>query len=189
MLLAATAQAQADPCEQLKATLAARLDASGVRGYVLETVPARVPVPPGAKVIGNCQGGASKILYRRSGGATPPSDDAEAARPAAKPQAIVVPKQPIARPPAASAVAPPLADASEVATAPPDDRAAAPSPPPPDKPAAAKDPATQPASGFLSEHWRWFGALAFVLILALIWAWHTRRSAYDDAGLPRGPKL
>src|SRR6266568_1442863 len=65
MLLAAGAFAQAGACDQLKATLAARIDPS-IRGFSLETVPGGTPVPPGAKVIGTCEGGARKILFRRS---------------------------------------------------------------------------------------------------------------------------
>ncbi len=190
MLLAAGAYAQANPCDQLKGVLAARLDASGVRGYTLETVPARSPVPAGAKVIGTCQGGASKILYRRSGATRPSSDDPDAAQPAAKPQAIVVPNEQTAPPPAASAVAPPLGNAGQVQAARSDDRAVAPPQSmPPGKTAGANVPLAQQASEFMAEHWRWFGALAFVLIAALIWVWHVHRTAYDEAGLPRGPRL
>ncbi|HEV7914017.1 MAG TPA: DUF1161 domain-containing protein, partial [Albitalea sp.] len=67
MGMAGTAQAQAPagPCDVLKATLAARIEATGVRGYSLEAVPGRTPVPSGAKVIGTCEGGATKMLYRR----------------------------------------------------------------------------------------------------------------------------
>jgi Protein of unknown function (DUF1161) len=190
MLLAAGAYAQANPCDQLKGVLAARLDASGVRGYTLETVPAGARVPPGVKVIGTCQGGASKILYRRSGATQPSSDDPDAGQPASKPQAIVVPNEQSAPPPAASAVAPPLGNAGQVQAARGDDRAVAPPQSmPPGKTAGANVPLAQRASEFMAEHWRWFGALAFVLIAALIWVWHVHRTAYDEAGLPRGPRL
>ncbi|HJV95131.1 MAG TPA: DUF1161 domain-containing protein, partial [Albitalea sp.] len=55
MFLAASAQAQTSACDQLKDTLAARIEATGVRGYSLEAVPAATPVPSGAKVIGTCE--------------------------------------------------------------------------------------------------------------------------------------
>ena len=218
MLLAAGAHAQTNPCDQLKGVLAARIDASGVRGYTLETVPADTPVPPGAKAIGTCEAGASKILYRRWGAARPSSDDPDAPRPASTPQAIVVPNEQTRRSPgvqgdralrpapasatsptprpvsrsneATSAVAHPPGHASEVETVPGVDRAASqPQQTPLDKTAEAKVPMARQASEFIAEHWRWIGALAFVLIAAAIWVWQAHRSAYDEAGLPRGPKL
>ena len=78
LLLAPGAQAQSNACDLLKSELAARIDATGVRGYSLEAVPADTPVPPGAKAIGNCEAGASKILYRRWAAAQPSSADAGA---------------------------------------------------------------------------------------------------------------
>jgi hypothetical protein len=183
MLLATGAQAQANPCDQLKGVLAARIDASGVRGYTLETVPAGTPVPPGAKVIGTCEAGASKILYRRWGATRPSSDVPDAARPASTAQAIVVPNG------AAPAVAPPPGTASEVETVRGVDRAEQPQQTPLDKTAVATVPLARQASEFMAEHWRWIGALAFVLIAASIWVWQAYRSAYDEAGLPRGPRL
>jgi hypothetical protein len=169
MLLAAGAQAQT-PCDQLKAVLAARIDAAGARGYSLEAVPAGTPVPAGAKVIGTCEGGASKILYRREA----------AARPAPRP---VSPSNEAA----ASAVAPAPGNGSQAAMVRDVDHAAAqPQPTPPDKPAATKHPPAQEASRFIAEHWRWIGALVFVSLAAAIWVWHAYFSAYDKAGLPRG---
>ena len=202
MLLAAGAEAQVNPCDQLKGVLAARIDASGVRGYTLETVPAGTPVPPDAKAIGTCGAGASKILYRRVGATRPSSDGPDAARPASTPQAIVVPNEPAASATsptprrvsrsneAASAVAPPPGNASEVETVRGVDRAVAqPEQIPLDKTAVAKVPLALQASEFMAEHWRWIGALVFALIAASIWVWQAHRSAYDETGLPRGPRL
>lgn len=45
------------------------------------------------------------------------------------------------------------------------------------------------AAEFFSGNWRWISALALIPLLALLWAWRTHHSAYDEAGLPRGPKL
>jgi hypothetical protein len=193
MLLAAGAQAQTNACDQLKGVLAARIDASGVRGYTLETVPAGTPVPPGAKAIGTCEAGASKILYRRWGAARPSSDGPDAARPASAAQAIVVPKEQTrrSRPVPASALSPtPQPVASEVEAVRAVDRAVAqPQQVPLDKVAVAKVPLARQASEFMAENWRWIGALVFLPIAGWIWAWRAHRSAYDAAGLPRGPKL
>jgi len=95
LLLAPGAQAQTNACDLLKLELAARIEATGVRGYSLEAVPADAPVPPDAKAIGNCEAGASKIVYRRWGATRPSSGGASAAEPASAAQAVVVPdKQP-----------------------------------------------------------------------------------------------
>jgi hypothetical protein len=58
--------AQAKPCEELKAEIAAKLEAKGVVGYTLEIV-ANDQVPQGAKVVGTCEGGTKKITYKRGG--------------------------------------------------------------------------------------------------------------------------
>jgi hypothetical protein len=79
MLLAAGAQAQASPCDDYKAVLAARFESAGVRGYSLEVVPASAPVPPGAKVIATCEAGARKFVYRRWGAARASTSNAAAA--------------------------------------------------------------------------------------------------------------
>ena len=36
-------------------------------------------------------------------------------------------------------------------------------------------------------HWAW--GLVLLPLLAWLWAWQRHRSLYDEAGLPRGPKL
>jgi len=36
-------------------------------------------------------------------------------------------------------------------------------------------------------HWAW--GLLLLPLLAWLWAWQRHRSLYDEAGLPRGPKL
>jgi len=96
------AQAQTAACDQLKGDLAARIDASGARGYALDSVPAGTPVPPGAKAIGTCEAGKYKILYRRWGGATPPAAGlASAPKPASVLPAAEVPDGQTRRPPIA----------------------------------------------------------------------------------------
>ena len=193
LLVAGAAQAQANACDQLKAVLAARIDASGVRGYSLETVPAGTPVPAGAKIIGTCEAGANKILYRRWGGASPsPGVQADPSSQPAPASAISAMPAPVSRSNEVAPVAePPPAQASEVATVRDADRAVTRQPQemPPDKAAVASVPLSRQASEFMAKHWRWIGALFFALIAASIWVWHAHRSAYDEAGLPRGPRL
>ena len=201
LLLAGAAHAQADPCEQLKGVLAARIDATGVRGYSLEAVPADTPVPPGAKAIGSCRSGAGRILYRRWGAErpAPAALDSGVLRPALVPAAASAARQPVLRSVvAASAVAAPVAEPDktldtgtvEVALASVvDPPAARPEPVRPAEASAAQPSPAQRASAFIAEHWRWMGALLLMPIAALAWAWHAHRSAYDEAGLPRGPKL
>jgi len=62
MALASGAMAAGKPCEELKAEIAAKLDAKGVKGYKLEVVNKGEPA---GKVIGSCEGGSKEIVYRR----------------------------------------------------------------------------------------------------------------------------
>jgi hypothetical protein len=145
LCFATTAQAQSHSCELLKQTLAARIPPE-IKGYSMEDVPARTPVPAGGKVIGTCEGGARKVVYRRFGGpplvaadGTAPPASAAAPAPAKPPVAAAPPPPP--RPVAASAPAPkpPPAPASAAVRAPV---------PPPAKPlptAASAAPAPKPA--------------------------------------------
>lgn len=59
----------------------------------------------------------------------------------------------------------------------------------PDRPMQAKIPMTRQASEFMAEYWRWIAALLLLPVAAWLWAWRAHRNAYDEAGLPRGPKL
>jgi hypothetical protein len=228
LLLADGAWAQSSACEQLKATLSARINAAA-RGFSLEDVPADTPVPPGAKVIGTCEGGARKVLLRRGGAATPSSGDAGAAEPASAPQVAAAPAERTRRTaeaqrerasPAASASASsgpaPRAGARSIAAA-----SAAPTPAPEiETPRAAASASgvevvramdrsgVQPAPvrldesavergspgpaafEFVRRHWQWMLAVLLLLMLAWpLWGWLQHRRAYDEAGLPRGPKL
>jgi hypothetical protein len=65
-----TATLAATSCDDVKATIAAKLDAKGVAGYSLDAV-ANDAVGDG-KVIGSCDGGTKKIVYAR--GAAPKKD-------------------------------------------------------------------------------------------------------------------
>lgn len=67
----------AKPCEELKSEIAAKLDAKGVQSYSLEIV-AKDQDAEG-KVVGTCDGGTKKIVYRR--GAAPTQAAANPAKP------------------------------------------------------------------------------------------------------------
>jgi hypothetical protein len=54
----------AKPCEELKSEIAQKLDAKGVKSYTLEIV-AKDKDAEG-KVVGTCEGGTKKIVYRKS---------------------------------------------------------------------------------------------------------------------------
>ncbi|WP_339453854.1 DUF1161 domain-containing protein [Pseudomonas sp. EA_5y_Pfl2_R50] len=60
--LAGGAFAAGKPCEELKAEIAAKLDAKGVSGYSLEIVDKGAT---GGKVVGSCEGGTKDIVYTR----------------------------------------------------------------------------------------------------------------------------
>ncbi len=61
--LAGTAFAAGKPCEELKAEIAAKLDAKGVSGYSLEIVDKGTAAD--GKVVGTCEGGAKEIVYTK----------------------------------------------------------------------------------------------------------------------------
>lgn len=74
---AALGAAGGTPCEEVKAQIAAKLEAKGVREYQLE-----IANPGGAagwQAVGRCEGGTKEILYRRGLPEEPaplPEDDA-----------------------------------------------------------------------------------------------------------------
>jgi len=57
----------AKPCEELKSEIASKLDARGVKSYSLEIVPKDQETD--GKVVGGCEGGTKKIVYRRTAAA------------------------------------------------------------------------------------------------------------------------
>ncbi|MNF44237.1 MULTISPECIES: DUF1161 domain-containing protein [unclassified Pseudomonas] len=61
--MAGTVFAAGKPCEELKAEIAAKLDAKGVSGYSLEIVDKGTAA--GGKVVGTCEGGAKEIVYKK----------------------------------------------------------------------------------------------------------------------------
>lgn len=63
LLLMASPALAKKPCEELKSEIDAKLQGKGVKGYALEIVP-NEKVKEG-KVIGSCDGGTKKIVYKR----------------------------------------------------------------------------------------------------------------------------
>lgn len=61
--LAGTAFAQGKPCEELKAEIAAKIDAKGASNYSLEIVDKGTG--GGGKVVGTCEKGTKEIVYKR----------------------------------------------------------------------------------------------------------------------------
>lgn len=77
MLLAPSGSyAQAKACEELKTEIAQKLDAKGVKGYTLEIVAKDADAADG-KVVGTCEGGTKKIVYRRGGAASPAKEESK----------------------------------------------------------------------------------------------------------------
>jgi len=210
LLGAGAARAQGEGCEQFKAQMAARIESRGIRGYSLEYVPGNAPVPSGASVFGTCEGGAWKLVYRRfavapaaAGAAASAAAPAPARAPAPTPAPTPTPAPPPAPKPAPPPAPPPPAPSPAPAPAPMPAPAPAvintplaaaepaPSPSPPAATAAASaghaDPAASEDGPVLSSL-LWLLALGAPLVVAL-GAWIAYRRHYDDAGLPRGPRL
>jgi len=81
-LILCSASAQpllATPCEEVKSQIAQKLDAKGVKFYTLEVVNKDKEVDADSKVVGTCEGGAMKIVYKRGVAATPAA--AESSKP------------------------------------------------------------------------------------------------------------
>jgi len=68
------------PCEELKAEIAKKVEANGVKSYSLEIVPTEKAEGVEGKVVGSCEGGTKKIVYRR-GPASPQTPAAEPTKP------------------------------------------------------------------------------------------------------------
>ena len=66
-------------CEDLKSEIAAKLDAKGVKSYTLEIV-AKDQETDG-KVVGSCDGGTKKIVYRKAAAETSAPKAKETSKP------------------------------------------------------------------------------------------------------------
>ncbi len=64
----------AKPCEELKSDIAKKLEANQVKSYTLEIIPKDQAAD--GKVVGSCDGGTKKIVYRKEG-ASPKKEDKE----------------------------------------------------------------------------------------------------------------
>jgi hypothetical protein len=65
LLVAAPAMAQRKDCEELKTEIEAKIKANGVKEFTLQIV-ANEDAKDG-NVVGSCDGGTKKILYKRGG--------------------------------------------------------------------------------------------------------------------------
>ena len=63
LALAATPALARKSCDELKSEIAAKIEANGVKKYTLEVVP--IDAAADGKVVGTCDGGSQKIVYRR----------------------------------------------------------------------------------------------------------------------------
>lgn len=63
LLLIASPAYAVKPCEELKTEIEAKLKEKGVKAYTLEIIPAQDVKEQ--KVVGSCEGGAKKIIYKR----------------------------------------------------------------------------------------------------------------------------
>lgn len=61
--IAGTALAAGKPCEELKAEIAAKLDAKGIANYALEIVDKGTAAD--GKVVGTCEQGTKVIVYKQ----------------------------------------------------------------------------------------------------------------------------
>lgn len=62
-------------CEDLKSEIAAKLDAKGVKSYSLDIVAKNADAADG-KVVGTCEAGSKKIVYRKTAAAAEPAKEA-----------------------------------------------------------------------------------------------------------------
>ncbi len=63
LMIAGSALAAVKPCEELKSEIDAKLQAKGVKSYSLEVVAS--DAVKDEKVVGTCEGGSKKIIYKR----------------------------------------------------------------------------------------------------------------------------
>ena len=63
--MSGSAWAQVKPCEELKGEIDAKIRKNGVDKFTLEIVDANAQAD--GKVVGTCDGGSKKIVYKRGG--------------------------------------------------------------------------------------------------------------------------
>jgi hypothetical protein len=79
VLAAFGAHGQAKDCAELKAEIAAKMDANGVVGYQLSVID--VGATPTGTIVGGCGGGTRQIDYVRGGATRPEPASPEAVEP------------------------------------------------------------------------------------------------------------
>jgi hypothetical protein len=67
LLIAAPALAQRKDCEELKSEIDAKIKKNGVKEFSLEIVPNDQVKEGMGAVVGSCDGGTKKIVYKRGG--------------------------------------------------------------------------------------------------------------------------
>jgi hypothetical protein len=67
LLIAAPALAQRKDCGELKAEIDAKITANGVKVFTTEIVPNEQVKEGEGTVVGSCDGGTKKIVYKRGG--------------------------------------------------------------------------------------------------------------------------
>lgn len=67
-LVAAPAMAQRKDCGELKSEIEAKIKANGVKEFTLDIVANEEVKEGDGKVVGSCDGGTKKIVYKRGGG-------------------------------------------------------------------------------------------------------------------------
>jgi hypothetical protein len=67
LLISAPAMAQRKDCEELKGEIDAKIKKNGVKEFSLEIVPNEQVKEGEGNVVGSCDGGTKKIVYKRGG--------------------------------------------------------------------------------------------------------------------------
>jgi Protein of unknown function (DUF1161) len=67
LLIAAPALAQRKDCEELKSEIDAKIKKNGVKEFTLEILPSDQVKEGTGAVVGSCDGGTKKIVYKRGG--------------------------------------------------------------------------------------------------------------------------
>jgi hypothetical protein len=67
LLIAAPAMAQRKDCEELKGEIDAKIKNNGVKAFTLDIVPNEQVKEGAGNVVGSCDGGTKKIVYKRGG--------------------------------------------------------------------------------------------------------------------------
>jgi uncharacterized protein DUF1161 len=67
LLIASPALAQRKDCGELKTEIEGKIKANGVKEFTLDVVPNEKVKDGDGKVVGSCDGGTQKIVYKRGG--------------------------------------------------------------------------------------------------------------------------